>query len=217
MSFLNEIETVSSLQYIHMFNMTTALVGMLIALGWIYIINNNNNPDPVPVPQATNNNNPDPDPQASNKNNNNPDPDPQASNNNKNNQQTINLLEKIETQEKTVKAIHTTVGQLLGGLFNQSTQEDILTIHLNNLFEEKPKEVNNQKKIKNIWPTTRQGDEHEIQIKELTNIIKSQQEQINTLINKFNNQCYKHEDQIRDITDILVFHQEQINTKQEQY
>jgi hypothetical protein len=92
---------------------------------------------------------------------------------NNDNNDNKNLLKKIKNVENVVY-------QLLGGLFNQTTQDEILTSHLNRLLDLnlKPTFTNEEK---NIWPTTRQGDDHEIQLNELTKLIQKQQEQINAL------------------------------------
>lgn len=83
------------------------------------------------------------------------------------------LEDKIAEQEATIKAmeekldgVQRVVYQLLGGLFNQSSQEGILSNHLNTLFNSDNYIEENTSKWAS-WPTTRQGDENAERIAEL--------------------------------------------------
>jgi hypothetical protein len=69
---------------------------------------------------------------------------------------------RINDLEKKLDGVENVVYQLLGGLFNQETQSDIIDSHLcclrgNEYAEKIDKDT--------IWPTTRQGDQHEEEIK----------------------------------------------------
>jgi hypothetical protein len=69
---------------------------------------------------------------------------------------------KIESLEKKLDGVENVVYQLLGGLFNQDTQSNVIDLHqcclrgTNYLGSE----IDTEK----IWPTTRQGDKHEEEI-----------------------------------------------------
>jgi len=85
---------------------------------------------------------------------------------------------KIEEQDATIKnleakldGIHQCVYQLIGGLFNQGNQRDILEEHINCLFpgttHEYTEDALPEKNKWAIYPTTRQGDECENRIEAL--------------------------------------------------
>jgi len=79
----------------------------------------------------------------------------------------IKQQEIIEYQSKKIKNIENVVYQLLGGLFNQSTQENTLEFYLDAL-DDRIHTMYDQDKCK--WedtPTTRQGDYCEKRIKKL--------------------------------------------------
>jgi hypothetical protein len=80
--------------------------------------------------------------------------------------------EKIKELEKKFNGVHEVVYQLLGGLFNQRTQESILEKHLSNLFQNQEKSFEIDEINCDIWPTTRQGDDNEMRIKALEAQIK---------------------------------------------
>ena len=83
--------------------------------------------------------------------------------------------ETIRVLEKKVEGIHTVVYQLVGGLFNQRTQDLILEKHLYYLFPELYSNKNFEDTITNdldIWPTTRQGDKNSERINELERQIR---------------------------------------------
>uniref|UniRef100_A0A6C0EUZ1 Uncharacterized protein n=1 Tax=viral metagenome TaxID=1070528 RepID=A0A6C0EUZ1_9ZZZZ len=83
------------------------------------------------------------------------------------------LENKIEEQQETIAAleqklegVHQVVYQLLGGVFNQTTQAATLSTYLNELFPSVVLPPNEEEDIShwNAWPTTRQGDECERRI-----------------------------------------------------
>ena len=83
--------------------------------------------------------------------------------------------ETIRVLEKKVEGIHTVVYQLVGGLFNQRTQDLILEKHLYYLFPELYSNKNFEDIITNdldTWPTTRQGDKNSERINELERQIR---------------------------------------------
>lgn len=88
-------------------------------------------------------------------------------------QQTVTIQQHAETiqrLEQTVQGIHRVVHQLVGGLYSQHTQDFMIQLHLNELFPHRhpdpEPELTEQEKEQtpNIWPTTRQGDEHQHRI-----------------------------------------------------
>lgn len=82
--------------------------------------------------------------------------------------------DKIEALERKLEGTRNVVYQLLGGLFHQQDQNEILTSHLDNLFCRKLGEYRNHDGSKwDIWPTTRQGDECEQKILELEEKFKN--------------------------------------------
>lgn len=72
--------------------------------------------------------------------------------------------ETIQRLEKKVEAIHSVLYQLIGGLYNQRTQSNILEKHLSILCEIEPDYTDAPY---HKWPTTRQGDQHEERLKAL--------------------------------------------------
>ena len=75
---------------------------------------------------------------------------------------------RIEKMMKMCEATQSVVYQLLGGLFNQESQSQMLQGHLNILFsEELPCKYEEDTDKWENWPTTRQGDENERRIHDL--------------------------------------------------
>lgn len=78
---------------------------------------------------------------------------------------------KIDSLEKKLNGVENVVYQLLGGLFNQSTQSIILDSHLcclrGNKHSDEINEYATSSEINEvtIWPTTRQGDRNEEEIR----------------------------------------------------
>ena len=80
-----------------------------------------------------------------------------------------NLKETIERQEKTIDGLQKVVYQLIGGLYCQRTQSDIIHLYLDVLYGREPSD----KPVKSsIWPTTRQGDENRDRIEKLEHFIE---------------------------------------------
>jgi hypothetical protein len=72
--------------------------------------------------------------------------------------------ETIQELEKKIDGIQKTVYQLLGGLFNQGSQGQILEDHLSTLYSTPRERIRHEDQDDSkweIWPTTRQGDENE--------------------------------------------------------
>jgi hypothetical protein len=90
---------------------------------------------------------------------------------------------KLEEQESTIKkleakldGIHQTVYQLIGGLFNQGNQREIIEEHTKCLFPETTQEYTEdalpEKNMWTIYPTTRQGDECERRLEAMEQTIR---------------------------------------------
>lgn len=75
--------------------------------------------------------------------------------------------ERIEVLERKLEGTHNVVYQLIGGLFHQRDQDDILSTYLDNLFCRKIGQYSGNLSKWGIWPTTRQGDECEKKIADL--------------------------------------------------
>jgi hypothetical protein len=86
------------------------------------------------------------------------------------NKEITNLREIIKIQENKFEGLHQVVYQLIGGLYNQSTQSGVIDVHLNNIGL--PGASNTNTSTWGIWPTTRQGDECEQKIKELESYMR---------------------------------------------
>lgn len=69
---------------------------------------------------------------------------------------------KIDSLEKKLDGVENVVYQLLGGLFNQSTQYNMLNSHISCL---RGTTCTSELEGQSIWPTTRQGDQNEHEIK----------------------------------------------------
>ena len=80
----------------------------------------------------------------------------------------------IAKLEKGLDGVQSIVYQLLGGLFNQETQSEMLDNHIAILYGETPPVLDDAVRL-NIWPTTRQGDECEDRVAKL----ESQLEMLN--------------------------------------
>ena len=85
----------------------------------------------------------------------------------------------IEYQATKIEKIENVVYQLLGGLFNQKTQENILNRSLDMLEDgdelvcrSPHTNIINTKSKWGTWPTTRQGDDSEMRIQELEKELK---------------------------------------------
>jgi uncharacterized coiled-coil protein SlyX len=93
----------------------------------------------------------------------------------------------IQELKKKLDGLQTVVYQLLGGLFNQNSQSEILEDHLSSLFSE-PRVRNRNEDPDNskweFWPTTRQGDANEEKIENL-------QKEFNLLAKTVNNHAEK--------------------------
>ena len=98
----------------------------------------------------------------------------------------IESIQKENTELRHIIAAHAgqiernkqVIFQLLGGLFNQRSQSIILQSHLCSLFGEDSIYKNEVSSQELIWPTTRQGDEHEERIKYLEDKLRRLEEQV---------------------------------------
>jgi hypothetical protein len=98
-----------------------------------------------------------------------------------------NLKEIVEDLTKRLDGIHSTVYQLIGGLFCQRTQNGMMNIHMYHLGFKRYKNATTEHDThpSGIWPTTRQGDENRERIEKLENALKSALD--------FNANCFAYE------------------------
>ena len=87
--------------------------------------------------------------------------------------------QRVKDLETQIENVRETVHQLLGGLFNQETQTDILNQHVDRLFGRTTYVENIVDTIPNpnmwdIWPTTRQGDFNEKRIEKLERLLNKE-------------------------------------------
>lgn len=86
---------------------------------------------------------------------------------------------KIDVLEKKINGVEGVVYQLLGGLFNQETQTNVLDSHLEylkgNIYTGKIAE-------QSIFPTTRQGDQHEEEIRLLKQQVSRLEDTVSLLV-----------------------------------
>lgn len=87
---------------------------------------------------------------------------------------------KINVLQEKLDGVEDVVYQLLGGLFNQTTQSDILDSHLCSLRG--TRYLGNGIDEGSIWPTTRQGDQHEEEIKLLKQQVSKLEDTVALLV-----------------------------------
>jgi len=92
------------------------------------------------------------------------------------------LREIIAEQDAKLERAIYAICQLHSGLYNEHTQEYVIIDNAALLFGNKrPQEP---EEPVNLWPTTRQGDKHELRISKLEETIQQLQQQILRLENK---------------------------------
>jgi chromosome segregation ATPase len=98
-------------------------------------------------------------------------------------------LENENTELRNIIAAHAgqiernknALFQLFGGLYNPNTQKRILKQHLNSLLgEDEDDEADNEEAepLEDIWPTTRQGDQHEEHFNDVEEKMQERDEQL---------------------------------------
>jgi len=108
------------------------------------------------------------------------------------------LIEKLQKENKSLKSKlkghEVTIYQLLGGLFNQRDQENILSTHLAELHGEDIEDLPKDTSRWSVFPTTRQGDaleqelaKHAQQIESLVDLLRKTN---NAIDNIDTIQCY---------------------------
>ena len=117
------------------------------------------------------------------------------------------LEKRVEEQENTIQkltddleSVRMVVNQLIGGLFCHQTQDNILDLHSNILFNKKTDHPDDQSKwgTESKWganPTTRQGDENESRIEVLEKLqqyySKNEYQDDSLQMRKLLNSCQK--------------------------
>ncbi len=108
------------------------------------------------------------------------------------NKNDINELKKIVVaQAAQIERNTKTIYQLLGGLYNQQTQSQQLTRTIAGLHgsssnyesddDDNESSDDDDEGNEDIWPTTRQGDEHEERLKEMEARFKKLEEQVTAM------------------------------------
>jgi hypothetical protein len=86
---------------------------------------------------------------------------------------------KMDELEKKINGVDNVVYQLIGGLYNQTTQSNMIDYHLYSLNGVKyPNKIDED----TIWPTTRQGDANEKDIKLLKQQVFKLEETVSVLM-----------------------------------
>jgi len=93
-------------------------------------------------------------------------------------QKPIVQLERIKEIEEKLQGVHEVVYNLVGGLFCQKEQCEVIDNHLSHLFPNSNGEIISEPTSKwTIWPTTRQGDECERRLEALEKQLKQPREE----------------------------------------
>ena len=90
------------------------------------------------------------------------------------------LRKMVESYACEIERCKGVVYQLVGGLFNQKNQNCIMNSHINELIGTSNEEKE-EKAQESIWPTTRQGDEHEERIRKLEETVQKLVKQVELL------------------------------------
>ena len=102
------------------------------------------------------------------------------------------LRKIVENHAEEIEHCKSVIYQLVGGLFNQKTQKWIGKSHVNVLYgtsnedeeeeandsEANDSEANDSEANDYVWPTTRQGDEHEERIRKMEETMRKLEERI---------------------------------------
>lgn len=88
--------------------------------------------------------------------------------------------DKIEALERKLEGTHNVVYQLIGGLFHQRDQNQILKLHTDILFGRQLGKYSDDTSKWDNYPTTRQGDECEKKIAELEVKLQMLEEDLTT-------------------------------------
>jgi hypothetical protein len=72
-------------------------------------------------------------------------------------------VSRIDILEKKLTGVQDELYQIVGGIFNQKTQPNMIGNHLSQIYHGKTSIAINEEK-ESIWPTTRQGDQNEEEI-----------------------------------------------------
>jgi hypothetical protein len=101
------------------------------------------------------------------------------------------LREIIESNTDEIERCKSVIFQLVGGLFNQKTQKWIAKSHVNVLLGKKFElEEDEEDKVCSLWPTTRQGDDHEERMRKMEETIQKLEKQVE-MMEKRQNECLK--------------------------
>jgi hypothetical protein len=96
--------------------------------------------------------------------------------------ETDNDESRIGSLENKMDSVQATVYQLLGGLFNQTTQGQIMDNHIKMLYPENRQRIVDEECEESGWPTTRQGDQNESEIEILKQQVAKLEGTVDTLV-----------------------------------
>jgi hypothetical protein len=106
-------------------------------------------------------------------------PEPSVTDSDSNNDEEEMPAPIVDPLEKKINAIEGVVYQLIGGLFNQRTQIDVIDNHLAYLSGTTPSSSESEQ---SAFPTTRQGDANEFEIQLLKQQVAKLEGTVNVLI-----------------------------------
>jgi hypothetical protein len=110
---------------------------------------------------------------------------------------------KMDELEKKINGVDNVVYQLIGGLFNQTTQSNMIDYHLYMLNGTK---YTNKLDENKIWPTTRQGDANEEEIRVLKEQVSKLEGTVNGLV-----QLLSEKNKISKVSDYYSAYKEVVN------
>ena len=91
---------------------------------------------------------------------------------------------RIDCLEDKLDVVQNSVYQIIGGIFNQHTQKKIMDEHINELYQTPSDKIDytGDSYKESIYPTTRQGDANEAEIKLLKQQVSKLEETVNMLL-----------------------------------
>ena len=88
---------------------------------------------------------------------------------------------RIDILEKKISSVQDELYQIVGGIYNQQTQSNVIDNHLSQIYHGKTSVAIDEEK-ESIWPTTRQGDANEEEIKLLKQQVSRLEDTVAVLV-----------------------------------